>query len=139
MVLLRYADMLSLSDKERHQNMAQQIVILLASLFPKEEEIEFFKRNIYTNVSNFASANILSAEPEQYFDILRDIEVEAHKISNNIPNTNKQFFDTQRIALSGIENNQFYSFSAPTSMGKTFVITNFIHKKIKMEVKKTLS
>ena len=76
--------------------MAQQIVILLASLFPKEEEIEFFKRNIYTNVSNFASANILSAEPEQYFDILRDIEVEAHKIGNNIPNTNKQFFDTQR-------------------------------------------
>ena len=131
MVLLRYADMLSLSDKERHQNMAQQIVILLASLFPNEEEIEFFKRNIYTNVSNFASANILSAEPKQCFDILRDIEVEVHKIGNNIPNTNKQFFDTQRIALSGIENNQFYSFSAPTSMGKTFVITNFIRKKIK--------
>lgn len=131
--LLRYADMLSLSNKERHQNMAQQIVILLASLFSEEKEIEFFKHNVYTNVSNFASAKLLPHRDEQFnsFDILRDVEVEAHKITNRIPDTDKQFFDTQRIALSGIESNQYYSFSAPTSMGKTFVITNFIRNKIK--------
>lgn len=131
--LLRYADMLSLSDKEKHQNIAQQIVILLASLFPNEKEIDFFKQNIYTNVSNFASANMLKNEDKRFgaFDILRDIEVEAHKIINNIPDTNKQFFDTQRKALCEIGSNQFYSFSAPTSMGKTFVITNFIRNKIK--------
>lgn len=131
--LLRYAEMLSLSDNEKHQNLAQQIVILLSSLFPNDNEIEFFKRNIYTNVSNFASANILNRELEKFteIDILRAIEAEAHKIGNNIPNTEKQFFDTQRKALRGIESNQFYSFSAPTSMGKTFVITNFIRSKIK--------
>lgn len=132
-MLLRYADILSLSDKERHQNIAQQIVILLASLFPNESEIGFFKRNIYANVSNFASANLVSNDVEQFkgSDVLRDIEIQAHKIGNNIPDTNKQFFDTQRKALSGIEANQFYSFSAPTSMGKTFVITNYIRNKIK--------
>lgn len=132
-ILLRYADMLSLSNEEKHQNMAQQIVILLASIFPSEKEIEFFKQNIYTNVSNFASANMLKNEDKSIssFDILRGIEVEVHKIVNNIPNTDKQFFDTQCKALCGIECNQFYSFSAPTSMGKTFIITNFIHNKIK--------
>lgn len=131
--LLRYADMLSLSDKEKHQNMAQQIVILLASLFPNEREIEFFKHNIYTNVSNFASASMLQNMDQQFddSDILRDLEVDAHKIVNRIPNTDKQYFDTQLKALNGIENNQFYSFSAPTSMGKTFVITNFIRNQIK--------
>ena len=131
--LLRYADVLSLSDKERHQNMAQQIVILLASLFPEEKEIEFFKHNVYTNVSNFASAKLLPNVDEQFdsVDILRDVEVEVHKITNSIPDTDKQFFDTQRMALSGIASNQYYSFSAPTSMGKTFVITNFIRNNIK--------
>lgn len=131
--LLRYADMLSLSDKEKHQNMAQQIVILLASLFPNEKEIDFFKQNIYTNVSNFASANMLSNREEQFdgSNILRDVEVEVHKIVNSIPDTDKQYFDTQIKALNGIESNQFYSFSAPTSMGKTFVITNFIRNQIK--------
>lgn len=131
--LLRYADMLSLSEKEKHQNIAQQIVILLGSLFPNEEEIGFFKQNIYTNVSNFASANMLCNQEEQFdgSDILRDVEVEAHKIVNSIPDTDKQYFDTQLKALNGIESNQFYSFSAPTSMGKTFVITNFIRNQIK--------
>lgn len=130
--LLRYADILSLSDQEKHQNLAQQIAILLANLFPDEAEIDYFKRNIYTNVSNFVSASINRNEEKfRGDDVIRDLEVEVHKIGNNIPDTNKQFFDTQRIALNGIENNQFYSFSAPTSMGKTFVITNFIRNKIK--------
>ena len=131
--LLRYADMLSLSDKEKHQNLAQQIVILLANLFPHEDEIDYFKRNIYTNVSNFVSASIIDKGEEKYRedDLLRNIEVEVHKIGNTVPDTNKQFFDTQRTVLNGIEHNQFYSFSAPTSMGKTFVITNFIRNKIK--------
>ena len=91
--LLRYADMMSLSEKEKHQNIAQQIVILLGSLFPNEEEIGFFKQNIYTNVSNFASANMLCNREEQFngSDILRDVEVEAHKIVNSIPDTDKRF------------------------------------------------
>ncbi|MDE7216222.1 MAG: DEAD/DEAH box helicase family protein, partial [Clostridia bacterium] len=131
--LLRYAEMLSLAEKEKHQNIAQQIVILLDSLFPDEKEIGFFKQHIYTNVSNFASANMPNQGDRQFnsVDILRNVEVEAHKIINNIPDTDKQYFDTQLKALNGIENNQFYSFSAPTSMGKTFVITNFIRNKIK--------
>ncbi|CCY07249.1 helicase C-terminal domain protein [Coprobacillus sp. CAG:698] len=132
-MLLRYADILSLSDNEKHQNMAQQIVILLSYLFPNEKEVSFFKHSIYINVSNFASVSSFNVENEQYCyaDILRTIEIESHKIMNKIPNTDKEFFDAQRIVFNEIESNQFYSFSAPTSMGKTFVITNYIHNKIK--------
>ena len=131
--LLRYADVLSLSTDEKHQNISQQIVILLSHLFPNESEVEFFKRNIYKNVSNFASANILEKDkvPNEQLEVLRQLEIESHKIGNNIPGTDKQFFDTQKIALNSLEKNQFYSFSAPTSMGKTFIITNFIRNKLK--------
>ena len=130
--LLRYADMLSLSQNEKHQNISQQIVILLSYLFPNEMEINLFKRNIYINVSNFASANILEKEhePNERLETLRQIEIEAHKIGNSIPGTNMLFFDTQRITLESLEKNQYFSFSAPTSMGKTFIITNFIRNKI---------
>ena len=55
--LLRYADILSLSDEELQQNLAQQIVILLSALFPLEDEILLFKQSVYQNVSNFVSAN----------------------------------------------------------------------------------
>lgn len=130
--LLRYADMLSLSNDEKHHNLAEQIVILLSHLFPFEHEVNIFKRSVYKNVSNFASANILEKRytSSEQLDFLRKIEIESHRIGNIVPGTDKQFFDTQRIALESLEKNQYYSFSAPTSMGKTFIITNFIRKKI---------
>lgn len=132
--LLRYADMMSLSEKEIYQNISQQIAILLSSLFPNNKEIEIFKRNIYKNVSNFASANMLEniSKPIEQLDVLRSIEIELHRISNNIPDTNNQYFDSQRKVLNSINDNQYYSFSAPTSMGKTFIITNYILNKLKL-------
>lgn len=53
--LLRYADLLSISDSEVYNNLAQQIVILLGKLFPNEDEVKLFKESVYQNVSNFAS------------------------------------------------------------------------------------
>lgn len=56
--LLRYADVLSLSESEEHQNIAQQIVIILSQIYPNENIIKIFKKGVYENVSNFASASI---------------------------------------------------------------------------------
>lgn len=58
-LLLQYADLLSLSNQEQHQNIAQQIVILLSQLFPKKDTVNIVKENIYKNVSNFASIDLL--------------------------------------------------------------------------------
>lgn len=41
--LLRYADLLSISELEIHNNLAQQIIILLGQLFPNEEEVAISK------------------------------------------------------------------------------------------------
>ena len=53
-ILLNYADLLSLSDEEKHNNIAQQIVIILSQLFPQNDEVKFVKESVYQNVSNFA-------------------------------------------------------------------------------------
>lgn len=131
--LLRYADLLSISDAEAHNNLAQQIVILLGELFSNEDEVKLFKESVYQNVSNFASLEYIRDEQNirTQSDFLREICVSTHQIINRIPDSDKAFFDTQRLALNDIANSQYYSFSAPTSMGKTFVIINFIKTKLK--------
>lgn len=62
---------------------------------------------------------------------MRDVSTYTHQIINRIPDSDKAFFDTQRLVLKDISTSQYYSFSAPTSMGKTFVIINFIKSKLK--------
>lgn len=131
--LLRYADILSLSENEEHQNLSQQIVIILSQLFPNEKIVKIFKENIYKNVSNFASIELVNQNElssNSNNDFLSDLVYNAHKIQNIIPDSDKSFFDTQLSVFRAIENNQYYSFSAPTSMGKTFVITRFILNKL---------
>lgn len=132
--LLRYADILSLSEAEEHQNLAQQIVIVLSQIFPNNEKIKIFKENVYKNVSNFASIDLLKDEQllsNTYDNFLPNLVYNTHKIQNKIPDSDKSFFDTQMSVFKSLENNQYYSFSAPTSMGKTFVITKFILNKLK--------
>lgn len=134
--LLRYADLLSISELEIHNNLAQQIIILLGQLFPNEEEVAIFKESVYQNVSNFASLEFAKAKNDiiVQHDFLRDVGNYTHQIINRIPDSDKIFFDTQRFALKDISASQYYSFSAPTSMGKTFVIINFIKNKLKENV-----
>ncbi len=133
-VLLRYADLLSLSSNQTYQNLAQQIAILASQVFESNDEIKAIKEHIYENVSNFASISLLAKNESLVSsngDFLRALEVESHKLNNQIPDSTGSFFDTQKSVFDNINNNRYYSFSAPTSMGKTFVIINFIRQKLK--------
>ncbi len=133
-LLLQYADLLSLSNQEQHQNIAQQIVILLSQLFPKKDTVNIVKENIYKNVSNFASIDLLLKNNKLAKisnEFMHNVMYTMHRIENNIPDSDKSFFDAQKTILSSLETNQYYSFSAPTSMGKTFVSLSFIRNMLK--------
>ena len=130
---MNYADLLSLSDEEKHNNIAQQIVIILSQIFPLNDEVKYVKESVYQNVSNFASYSLLKKHDMlsgAEYEFLRGIEIEQHRIENLSPDTENSLFDTQKQVLSELNRNQFYSFSAPTSMGKTFVIKTFIKNKL---------
>lgn len=132
-LLLNYADLLSLSDEEKHNNIAQQIVIILSQIFPLNDEVKYVKESVYQNVSNFASYALLRKQDMLSgveYEFLRGIEIEQHRIENLSTGTENSLFDTQKQVLSELNRNQFYSFSAPTSMGKTFVIKTFIKNKL---------
>lgn len=132
--LLLYADLLSLSEDETHHNIAQQIVILMSILFPDNSDVEMYKENVYKNVSNYASLaylknhNKLSGTTGGF---LRELEFHTHRIENRIPDTNVSFFDSQIAILDELGTSKYYSFSAPTSMGKTFVLLSFIKSQLR--------
>ena len=118
-ILLRYADILSLSENESHQNLAQQIAILMTIIFPDENIVSVFKESVYKNVSNFASIELLKKNElltDSKGEFLRNLEYETHRIVNGIPQSDSSFFDTQKTVLSQLNTNQYYSFSAPTSI-----------------------
>ena len=132
-ILLNYADLLSISKEETHSNIAQQIVIMLSQLFPHNDEVKSVKESVYQNVSNFASYTLLKKQnmlSGAGYEFLRQIEIEQHKTENLSPDKENSMFDTQKQVLNELNRNQFYSFSAPTSMGKTFVIKAFIKNKL---------
>jgi len=132
--LLRYADILSLSDNEKHQNISQQIAILMSHIFPNSVEVQIVKETVYKNVSNFANLKLVqesSLASESDFGFMNELVFLARKEFNRAIDGEDIFlFDSQKELIDEIRNNQFFSFSAPTSMGKTFVIQNYIKNKL---------
>jgi len=92
------------------------------------------KESVYKNVSNYASLSYLekndkAAEMEGGF--LRELTFHAHRIENKIPHSDVSLFDSQMDLLAELGASKFYSFSAPTSMGKTFVLLSYIKRLIR--------
>lgn len=130
---LRFADILSKSIHpqyaEKHKIWAQEIVALLNSLYPGNEAVEFYMGSILTNSGNyrglaqhtsiFSGTDLLDQSYNEYIRKLMNIPAEP----------GAYFFKSQKAVYDELEK-QFFSYSGPTSMGKSFVMRMFIKKKI---------
>lgn len=126
--LLRFAEVLSNSLDGNHKIWAQQIVALLDKLNPKNKAIEETKRYVLLSCTNFKG---LGNELTSTGDFLDDISNRVVMDSLKIPNTeNDHFFLEQKMIYDSFQKESF-SYSAPTSMGKSFVMRIFIKDQIK--------
>lgn len=130
---LRFADLLSNSvgtaNSEMHKIWAQEIVALLSKLYPDNEIVKYYKKSVLTNVSNFRG---LSLQPEEYETsiTLGQIFSNFEKDILRIPaNPNAHFFRSQKAVYDSL-NSRCFSYSGPTSMGKSFVMRMFIKDRI---------
>lgn len=137
--LLRFADILSKSTndlkKQKHNNIAQNIVVLLKELYPENEEIKKIYISVLSSIKNYRGI-----KENSYFNsdvrefISQYIEKELYKIE---PNDEENYFvRDQKNIYNTLQKEKFYSYSGPTSMGKTFVIRKFIISQIKNNNKK---
>lgn len=130
---LRFADILSKSygvpNSEMHHLWAQEIIALLNELYPDDETVRYYVGSVLSTVCNFRGVT-LRAEGYRSDDVLEQITTEIRKEYLRIPaSPDKYFFSAQKEIYDRFDAS-YFSYSAPTSLGKSYVMRMFIKEQI---------
>lgn len=129
--LLRFADLLSASSISEARNYAYRIITYLNPYFQQDPYYCTVSKAVYYNLGNFPAVAYLEKENNNQSELPFDrlVELEAKKIIQEVPESDGVFFtDTQYKLYSELSSAREFSFSGPTSMGKSFIIKAFIRK-----------
>lgn len=133
--LLRFADLLSnsqtLEKSELHRNLSHKIIAMLMAIYPKSHIILLYKNRILSNLNNYCQIH-KDAELKNRMStdsFINSIIDDYKKSKLKIPRTNKTFIGKQKQLYDQLDND-LSSVSAPTSMGKTFLMVQFIVSKM---------
>jgi len=126
--LLRFADILSHSNNYQSQNKAYKIISLLIDKHADNEIFQTFANSIMIKLGNFPALSlfnkIFNDEIKQSYEIL--LEKSLKETYQQIPESKFIFTDTQYKIFEALKNHNHFSFSGPTSLGKSFIINAFI-------------
>ena len=130
---LRFADILSKSienkDADLHRIWAQEIVALLDKLYPQNEAIRYYMGSVLSNTGNYRGLDLRSPDYVSA-SVLDRIYTEFSKELVAIPaEPDKKFFRAQKTVYEHLTDACF-SYSGPTSMGKSFVMRMFIKEQV---------
>ena len=130
---LRFSDLLSKSTdplhSELHKVWAQEIVALLHKLDPEDELIKSCMGSVLANICNYRG---LALHQKSYspVSIFENAYEEYKKLLLKIPcEPEGYFFKSQREIFNSLTRDRF-SYSGPTSIGKSFVIRVFIKEQL---------
>lgn len=130
--LLRFADILSKSTCQKHGGMhkvwSQQIVALLDKINP-DYKIKFFKFSVLNACNNFQGIKYSKLEFANT-SVFDELVYVSDKEYLRVPNFETDyFFEEQKLIFDGFSH-QYFSYSAPTSLGKSYVMRVFIKQQI---------
>lgn len=130
---LRFADLLSKSNvpgkAERQKMWAQEIVVLLNALYPKNEEIRLYAGSVFANTDNARGIALLKTEFDDPFILNRIYSEYKHDFLRIPASPDLSFFGVQKRTYDHLQDD-FFSYSAPTSMGKSFLMRMFIKEQV---------
>lgn len=132
--LMRFADLLAhsrmLKESSYHQNLSQQIIFMLEYLFPDDISVKFVKQRIMSSLNNYSVRdNSLQTAPSG--DSFLNYLVNSYKKSElEIPGSTNQTFIGEQKAIYNEMTKSTLSFSAPTSMGKSFLARTYIKNQV---------
>ncbi len=127
---LRFADLLSKSTyKEEHRELAQQIIAILYFLYPDNKKIDLFAHSILQVIGNYRGLELLQGEQNNisFFD---EVYSKFDKKYLAIPYQEGMYFFHPQKAIYDRLNEESFSYSGPTSLGKSFLLRTFIKDKI---------
>lgn len=127
---LRFADILSNSKNPKARNKAYQLITLLNEDYKANPFYQTFSHSVLAKLGNFPGIEFLKNEnnsSELPFD--RELEKKVKEFIQAVPDTEDLIFtDSQFELYKKISGSKHFSFSGPTSMGKSFIIKSFIRK-----------
>ena len=131
--ILRFADLLSKSNdpnnSNRHKIWAQEIVILMCELYGDDPVVRIYAGNVYSSVGNHKGIEHINPSHLEA-SVLEQIFAEYRSDILTIPaEPGEKFFGEQKTAYDHLADD-FFSYSAPTSMGKSFIMRMFIKDEI---------
>lgn len=131
--VLRFADIFSNSNRENMRNLSYKIISLLNDKYGKDITYMYYSNAILKKLDNFPALNKVMPI---LMPIEREIEHMRHKEKLKSPVGEEYFLPNQYKIFDYMINNKSLTFSGPTSMGKSFIIKQFIFKIIKEDNKK---
>lgn len=131
--ILRFADILSKSsgnkNTEKHKTWAQEIVALLNAIYPNDAKIKAYASSVLANIGNYRGLELIKTKYKNTSfldDLYSNFDLEYLSIPHQV---DKHFFHSQKEIYGHLEDMSF-SYSGPTSMGKSLIMRMFIKDKI---------
>ncbi len=126
--LLTFADILSLSSETSHRNISLKIISCLQRVFSDNPKFQYFSKGIMVRLGNFPGYELLAQKSSTSDEFSIDISIEKDFKShiNKDQNSDRIFTDSQFSVFQALLDRNHFSFSGPTSFGKSFILTSFI-------------
>lgn len=139
---LRFADILSKSPlpgkRDKHRLWGQEIAILLNILYPNNRAIKYYLGSILSNVGNFRGLKSSPAGNFRSADIWDSVYFEYDKAQLAIPGQDGNYFFHDQKEIYDNLGQRYFSYSGPTSMGKSFVVQTYIKEHVEKGKRKIM-
>ena len=130
---LRFADLLSLSygvaNSDRYKTIAQEIVLLLSEMYPEDVDVKVTLQTVFRNTGNISNLRIVDTKHND-IPLSMSMAAETDKAILKIPTRSDDYFLWQQKAIYEKFNSKTFSYSGPTSLGKTFMMKLYVKQKI---------
>ena len=124
--LLRYADILSHGETPTARNLSFKILSLLHQSYSTNNDYLFHANGILTRLGNFPSLSLVTDNEEKYETIDTMVDKVVKYDVQKTPDGNGVFTDSQYEVFNSLINSNHFSFSGPTSFGKSFIMDAYI-------------
>ena len=115
---------------DRDHQWGQELATLLHLVYPQDETVKYYLGSVLSAVGNYRGLKTPTIDGYKSADLLDSIFYEFDKESHLIPGrTDEYFFHDQKTVYDRLSD-PYFSYSGPTSMGKSFVVQTFIKQQI---------
>lgn len=130
---LAFADLLSKSNHPKYSDSqrmwAQEIITMLHYVYPDDERVSYVAGSVLASIGNYQGQRIIDSTFDGV-DVLDRYCGEFKKDYFSIPNDPGKYFMTAQKMIYDHLTDESFSYSGPTSMGKSYIMRMFLKAQV---------